>query len=60
MAPRSFKLRTARRSSAAASSGACIGSVAMPRKRSGCAATSLAIWSFWMAAHAAVNAGSWS
>ena len=30
--------------------GACIGSVAMPMKRCGCALISLAIWSFWMAA----------
>ncbi len=52
--------RTARLSSAAAFSGACIGSVAIPMKRSGCSFTSLAIWSFWSAEVAVVSAGSWS
>ena len=50
--------RTARRSSSAARSGACIGSVAIPMKRSGCAFTSSAIWSFCSAEVATASAGS--
>ena len=36
----------------------CIGSVAMPMKRSGWAAMCFAIWSFWMAASVADSAAS--
>ena len=60
MAPRMPSWRTARVSSSAARSGACIGSVAIPVKRSGCAFTSLAIWSFCRIEVATVMAGSWS
>ena len=60
MAPCMPSLRTARVSSSAARSGACIGSVAIPMKRSGCAFTSLAIWSFCSVEVATVMAGSWS
>ena len=48
----------ARLSSSAARSGACIGKVAMPMKRSGWAAMCLAIWSFWMAEVTTPSAGS--
>ena len=56
-APRRPSFCIAWRSSSAASFGACMGSVAMARKRSGRALTSLASCSFWMRANAAASAG---
>ena len=60
MAPCRPSVRMARRNSAAALSGACIGKVAMPEKRSGFSLTSRAISSFWITDAATPTDASWS